>query len=141
MNETDFKNWIKKCEGYNNKPYFDIVGKTTIGWGRNLSDNGISMDEAELLFHNDLKRALSDVAPYAWFQDSPEHTQAALVNMSFNMGLTRLLGFKRMIAALNAKNYTLAAREALDSKWASQVGRRATDVALMMIGGRDEPKA
>lgn len=137
MNEMDFKNWLKKCEGYNNKPYLDTVGKTTIGWGRNLSDNGISLDEAELMFQNDLKRALSDLAPYPWFKDSPEHVQAALVNMSFNLGLTKLLLFKRMIAAISAKNYSQAAREALDSRWASQVGKRATDIALMIIGGKD----
>lgn len=140
MNEMDFKNWLKHCEGYSDKPYMDTVEKITIGWGRNLSDNGISVDEAELMFQNDLKRALTDLNPFPWFVNSPENVQAALVNMSFNLGITRLLGFKRMIAAINEKNYTLAAREALDSKWASQVGRRATDIALMIIGAKDEPK-
>lgn len=124
--------WIKGDEGYNNKLYKDIVNKWTIGYGRNLEDNGISPDEGELMFQNDLARAVKDVQNYTWFQLAPDSVQLALVNMSFNLGLTRLLGFKKMIAALTDKNYTKAAIEALDSKWANQVGQRAKDIAIMI---------
>ena len=40
--------------------------------------------------------------------------------------------------ALTAKDYTKASIEALDSKWATQVGQRAKDVALMMRQGNAE---
>lgn len=58
------------------------------------------------------------------------------MNMCFNLGISRLKGFKRMIVALEKKNYTVAAMEALDSKWSTQVGQRAKDIALMIREGK-----
>ena len=58
-----------------------------------------------------------------------------LISMCFNLGIHRLLGFSKMIKALLSKDYTTAAIEALDSKWAQQVGQRAKDVAVMIRQG------
>ena len=52
--------------------------------------------------------------------------------MCFNLGIVKLLKFEKMIKALEQKNYSQAAKEALHSKWASQVGKRAIDVAVMI---------
>lgn len=117
-------------------PYIDTVGELTIGWGRNLDDNGLSKEEADFLFDNDFNRCERELGAYAWYTDQPEGVKGALMNMCFNLGLPRLLGFKRMIAALEAKNYNLVAKEALDSKWATQVGDRAKDVAVMLREGK-----
>jgi len=132
---TNLKEWIKKCEGYKPKPYLDTLGKLSIGYGRNLKDNGISLEEANFMFENDLARCQKELYPYSWYLHQPLHIQYALVNMCFNLGLTKLLGFKKMIQALEEKNYTKAAMEALDSKWATQVKGRAKQVALMMREG------
>jgi len=117
-------------------PYIDTAGKLTIGYGRNLDDRGISQAEADFLFDNDFANCQRELSDCDWYRDQPEGVQAALINMCFNLGLPRLKGFKRMIAALEAKNYTLAALEALDSKWATQVGQRAKDVAVMLREGK-----
>lgn len=117
-------------------PYTDSVGKLTIGYGRNLNDNGISKKEADFLFDNDFNSCERELSKYTWYTSQPEGVQAALINMRFNLGLKRLLGFKRMIAALKVKNYTLVAQEALDSKWATQVGQRAKDIAVMLREGK-----
>lgn len=116
-------------------PYTDTVGKLTIGWGRNLEENGISQEEADYLFDNDIAICEKELSKCKWYVDQPEGVQAALLNMCFNLGLPRLKGFKRMISALKEKNYTQAAIEALDSKWAKQVGQRAKDVAVMLREG------
>lgn len=115
--------------------YLDTVGKQTIGWGRNIEDNGISKEEADFMFDNDFARCQRELAPFPWYVNQPQNVQDALMNMCFNMGIGRLLGFKKMIVALTVKDYTKAAIEALDSKWAGQVGQRAKDVALMMRQG------
>ncbi len=130
--DEDLKAWLRHNEGYDNMPYIDTVGKLTIGYGRNLQDNGISREEAEFFLENDIKRAIKDVEGFSWYQLAPESTKRGLVNMSFNLGLPRLLSFRKMIEALINKDYTKAAVEALDSKWAHQVGQRAKDVALMI---------
>jgi lysozyme len=117
------------------RPYIDTVGKLTIGWGHNIQDEGITQEEADFIFENDFAECLKELAPYVWYVDQPQHVQDALVNMCFNMGITKLLGFKKMIRALILKDYTNAAIEALDSRWAQQVGNRAKDVALMIRQG------
>lgn len=126
---------IKQHEGLRLKPYLDTVNKLTIGYGRNIDDLGISIEEAEFLLQNDLKRCREQLAPYPWYVNQPKNVQDALLNMCFNIGINRLLGFKRMITALIVKDYTKAAIEALDSKWATQVGQRAKDIALMIRQG------
>lgn len=132
---TNLKSWIKQCEGFNDHPYLDTVGKVTIGWGRNLDDRGISVDEAELMLTNDINLCHEELLNYIWYQIQPEPVKWALINMCFNMGLSKLLSFKKMIAALCHKDYTTAAQEALNSKWALQVGQRAKDVAVMIREG------
>ncbi len=128
-NET--QRWVKINEGLKLKAYVDTNGHLSIGWGRNL-ENGIRPDEAELMFQNDLKQTVSELTNYEWFVDQPQHVKNALINMNFNLGITKFLGFKKMIAAIIDRNYTLAAIEALDSLWAKQVGQRAKDIALMI---------
>jgi len=131
----NLKDWIKNHEALRLHLYLDTVGKQTIGWGRNIEDNGISKEEADFMFDNDFARCQRELAPFMWYVNQPENVQNALMNMCFNMGIARLLGFKKMIMALTVKDYTKAAIEALDSKWAGQVGQRAKDVALMMRQG------
>ncbi len=133
----NLKEWIKYHEALKLQLYLDTVGKQTIGYGRNIEDNGISKEEADIMFNNDFARCQSELAPYPWYTEQPKNVQNALMNMCFNLGITRLLGFKRMIKALEQKDYTKAALEALDSSWANQVGMRAKDVALMIREGQD----
>ena len=126
--------WIKLCEGLKLTVYVDTMGHESIGWGRNL-DNGIRIDEAELMFQNDLKQTVSELEQCDWYVMQPEHVKNALINMNFNLGIHKLLQFKNMIAALKDKDYTNAAIHALDSLWSKQVGQRAKDIALMIRQG------
>lgn len=135
MSTIFVKEWIKAHEGFQSHPYLDTVGKVTLGYGRNIDDNGISVDEAEYLLGNDIQRCIEELSHYNWYVDQPIHVQNSLINMCFNLGINRLLGFKNMILALIEKDYTRAAIEALDSKWAHQVPRRARDIALMIRDG------
>ena len=67
--------------------------------------------------------------------DLDQVRQEALVNMCFNLGFTRLTKFTNMMAAMAEGKYSLAATEALDSKWAKQVGKRSRDIAHMLEFG------
>ncbi len=123
---------LKRDEGLRPKPYRCSAGKLTIGYGRNIEDVGITEDEAEILLDHDIRQARTDLDhALPWWRDLPASWQRGLVNMRFNLGLTRLLGFKRMLAALQAGDGDRAADEALDSKWAQQVGARARRVAAL----------
>ncbi len=123
-------------EGLRLKPYFDTVGKLTIGVGRNLDDVGISEDEAIYMLHADIGRVRVQLAQtFTWYLGLNTARKDVVINMVFNLGLGRFKRFKKTIAAIEVLNWDLAAKEMLKSKWAKQVGRRATELARMMRSG------
>jgi len=127
---------LERDEGVRLKPYLDTVGKTTIGVGRNLTDNGITAAEARMLLQNDLSRIsgeLDRVVP--WWREMSDSRQNALVNMAFNLGMPRLLTFKKMMLALQSGNFETAWAEAMGSKWAAQVGERSKRIADCFMKG------
>ncbi|MFD2235097.1 glycoside hydrolase family protein [Phaeospirillum tilakii] len=118
------------------KPYRCPAGKLTIGIGRNLDDVGISREEAETLLDHDIAALTADFdRALPWWRGLSEARQRALVNMGINLGLPRLLGFKRMLTALERGEFATAAAEALDSPWAGQVGARAQRIAALLRAG------
>ena len=127
---------IKKHEGLRLYLYECTAGKKTIGYGRNIEDNGITQAEADLMLDEDVVRCIHELtANVPCFRDLDEVRESVLVNMCFNLGWPRLSGFKNMLAALADRDYTKAAEEMLDSKWARQVGSRSDELAAMMASG------
>lgn len=127
---------LQRDEGLRLHPYTDTVGKTTIGYGRNLDDKGISATEAQTLLTNDVadvEAILTNRLP--WFSNLDPIRQAVLVNMTFNMGFNGLEQFTKMLEAAAQGNWDEAATEMLDSKWATQVGDRASRLAQQMKTG------
>lgn len=127
---------IRDEEGLRLKPYTDTAGRLTIGYGRNLTDVGISQLEASDLLENDLTRAVNDVQqalPFFAMLDGVR--QIVLVDMCFNMGIARLKTFVKMLAFVQAGKFFEAAQEMLNSQWADQVGARATRLASAMASG------
>lgn len=136
MDLATLKAELRRDEGVRLNPYKDTVGKTTIGVGRNLDDVGITTEEADYLLENDIGRAAAGLdRALPWWRNLREVRQRALLNMAFNLGLPRLLGFKGMLGALQAGDYAAAAAEARDSAWARQVGARAERIAQMLKEG------
>ena len=116
-------------EGIRLKPYLCPAGKTTIGVGRNLDDVGITQDEAMEMLDNDIDRVKAQLAKaIPWLETKSPDVQRAIANMTFQMGIGALLKFKKMLAALQARDYNAARREALDSAWAKQTPQRAKRV-------------
>lgn len=121
-------------------PYRCPAGKLTIGVGRNLEDNGITREEAYYLCHNDVDtchRQLSLAIPF--YDRLPSDKKEILLNMCFNMGLTRLQGFRRMLAAMAVRDWESAAHEMEDSDWARQVGIRAKRLINKMRNNSPQP--
>ena len=136
MDRTLLKTDLTRDEGLRLRPYQDTVGKLTIGVGRNLDDVGISEAEALVMLEADIDRSVTELNRHLpWLLDRPEPVQRALANMCFNLGWPRLSGFRNMLAALEAGAYDRAAGEALDSRWARQVGARAQRIAALIRTG------
>lgn len=122
-------------EGLKLKVYNDTLGIPTIGVGRNLRDKGISPSEAQFLCENDIADVTGALVHlFPWFLSLSSPRQMALIDMGF-MGPDKLRGFTGMIAAIQANDFQTASAQMLNSKWAAQVGVRATDLAKIMRNG------
>ena len=127
---------LKRDEGVELKAYQDTEGIWTIGIGRNLQDVGVSMDEAEYMLANDIDVAVGELQrTFDWFEGLSDARQRVCINMCFNLGLTRLLGFKKFLAAMAAGDWETAGVEMLDSKWSRQVGARSTRLKDLLLEG------
>jgi len=58
-----------------------------------------------------------------------------MVDISFNLGQTRLRGFKNALAAMGERDWEEASEQFMDSRWAEQVGNRANELAEMIRTG------
>lgn len=130
MNKIDL---IKKHEGLSLKPYHCTAEKLSIGYGRNLDDNGITKEEAEILLCHDILNCENelDLNLNDW-RNLSEPRKSVLVNMVFNLGYPRFSKFKKMLQAIEDKDFDRAAAEMLDSRWARQVGNRAIELSEIM---------
>jgi lysozyme len=129
---------IKHHEGVVKHAYTDSRGYLTIGVGRLIDKElggGLSDDEVDYLLANDLKRCQAEAETYGWFAGLNEPRQAVVISLLFNLGKPRWDKFKKAQAAIEAGDYGEAAAQMLDSRWADQVGKRADDMAGMMISG------
>lgn len=118
------------------------AGFLTIGYGHNLDvnpicglgeDSCIKDEYAVEILRDDCHAVAVQLDGYIpWWRDLCEPRQAVLLNMAFNMGVAGLLGFKNMLRAVQSGDYGLARQEMLNSRWASQVGRRAPELAKQM---------
>jgi lysozyme len=129
---------LKRHEGVRSHVYLCSAGYETIGVGRNISKSGLGMsaDEVDYLLENDIERVIKELSSeYPWFKDLDDVRKDAMIDISFNLGATRLRGFKRALAAMEVADYKTAAKEFLDSKWSRDVKGRATELCYMIEMG------
>lgn len=137
MDVFQVQNMIKKHEGLSLKVYKDTMGVLTVGYGHALHEGSrIPADVAERLFREDYVIAERGYQSLELRLDPVR--RAVIISMVFNLGLAGVKKFKKMLAAIRNHDYELAALEMLDSKWASQVKRRADTLAVMMNTGEPD---
>lgn len=135
MTET-LKDRLVRHEGFRARAYKDTLGKLTIGYGRCLTTNGISDDEAELMLNNDIedaKLALSQSFP--WSLGLNDFRKDVLTEMIFQLGVKGVSGFPKMIAAIRIGDFGGAAKEMLNSAWHVQTPARCEELAEIMLNG------
>ena len=133
---------LKRHEGVKTHAYKDHLGYITVGVGRCLEDGigvGLSEDEINYLLLNDIKRCSLELnTEFDWFSGLDAVRKDAMINLCFNVGLPRLKGFVKALAAMEAQDYGAAADEFFDSRWATQVGSRAVEVCAMIRTGKNQ---
>ena len=114
------------------------AGYETIGVGRNISESGLglSKDEVEYLLKNDILRCRNELlGEYDWFENLDSVRQEAMIDLSFNLGQTKLRTFVKALGHMADGNYEEAGREFYNSRWAEQVGDRSLEVCQMIGSG------
>ena len=139
MDQAKLEASIMAHEGQKLFPYTDSAGKTTIGVGRNLTDRGISSEESLYLLGNDIQSAIRTAEAQSWWPAiaNDDVRGRAVVEMLFNLGLGGLSTFKDALACLGNADFSGAAANFMDSKWAQQVGNRAIVLTKMIETGCD----
>ena len=132
---------IREEEGRSPRVYRDTLGNLTVGVGHRvvpaddleLGDE-VSDERVEELFWADLRtaeRGAKRICKVLGHQ--PWEVLHALTCMVFQMGYAGTTGFKKTLSALWDKDYELAAKEMLDSRWArEQTPARAARLAALV---------
>jgi len=119
--------------------YQDSEGYWTLGYGRLIDASlggGISDGEANFLLRNDVSSVYGElIQAYPWIDQISAVRREAFINQAFNLGLTRFGGFKLMLKAAENGSWDECAEQALDSKWAKQVGQRAVELSEQLRTG------
>ena len=133
---------LKMEEGFRANPYKCTANRLTIGYGRNLDDMGLSEPEATYLLVNDVNRCVLELKKaFDWYESLDSELQAVLVELNFWLGLTRLRGFKKCLAALRSGNRPEAAAELLSSRLYRQVPGRCQRYADRIKGDQNGNQA
>lgn len=117
---------LKVHEGFRGLPYKCSEGYNTIGYGTLLP---LSEEEAELLLIYRLKKIDESLKSIEFYKDLPIEIQNVLINMTYNLGISGLLKFKKTLFYLEHKKYKKASKEMLNSRWANQVKNRAIELS------------
>jgi len=137
MNIEELRDQLKIDEGVKYEIYNDHLGYATFGIGHLIvggdEEHGkpvgtaVSEERVNAIFEEDVQKYISESKKvFPNLDDLPETAQQVIVNMCFNMGAPRLSQFKKFIAGVNKGDWPTAAIEMMDSRWANQVGDRAT---------------
>jgi len=143
--DSDLISDLKRDEGVVLHTYKDHLGYKTIGTGH-LTDerkggiplrkiigedkDNITMDENDTILKYDIDRTSKEVeSKIPWLKKKPEPVKKSIINMAFNLGTNGLLKFKNTLKHVKNDEYNEAAHGMLNSKWARQVGNRATRIA------------
>lgn len=136
MNIEKLRQQLIIDEGQVNEIYNDHLGYATFGIGHLVIEGdpelgasiGTPVSEERVIecFEKDVQTVISDcrILHDAW-DGYPDEAQQVIANMMFNMGRTRLGGFKNFRAALEESDWERAGKEGRDSKWYRQVTNRA----------------
>lgn len=131
---------LRHDEGMQLKPYRCSAGKLTIGVGRNLDDNGITITTANQMLDEDIDHAVASavriVGIDSWATMHPMR-QLGMINMLFNLGEERFRKWVPTIVLIKQKRWQAVADRIQfhNPKYREQVGSRVDRIAAMFRDG------
>ena len=141
-NETyldDLVEQLKIHEGYRAKTYHCTADELTIGIGFRVEDLSLDLDICEEILKRKLLQQEDELrSNFEWFDSLPKKAKIVLMDMLYNLGLPTLKKFKKTLGYIKDGDWKDASLEMLDSRWARQVGNRATNLSKLMASIEDD---
>ncbi len=127
------------ASGVNLGPGAVLKGWPTVGVGRNLAGVEMSDGAINFLLSEDIATANLQAANMygSVFSSWDDARQRAVIEMIFNLGMTKYRQFLTMSHDIIDNDWAGAAVSALDSLWARQVGDRSKRIAYQLQYGKD----
>jgi lysozyme len=135
-------------EGRKNVSYKDSLGLLTGGIGHLLRQNETGQfpegspinDEQIEKWYNEDSISATKIAQKLMgdgWGDLSEIRKRALIDLSYNLGESRLSKFVSFLSALKQKDYQAAGQELRNSKWYGQVKSRGPAIVTMVVSNTD----
>ena len=142
-NPNKLKEEIIRDEGVVYEIYNDHLGLATFGIGHLVKDGDpekgqpvgtpVSKERVDEVWEHDFTEHVEECGKlYPDLEHYPDEVQRVLVNMTFNMGMTRLSKFKNFKSAIERNDWKQAAVEGRDSRCYNQVTNRAERLMTML---------
>ena len=135
MHYRELKKRIKKNEGFSLKPYKDQLGYLTIGYGHlilpnetYLLKNKTNKLQLNSIFDQDFERALGDYKRFIKQKHHNRKDKELLIEMTYQMGVKRVLKFKKLISNMQKNKKHLVCFEMMDSLWYTQTPNRVKNL-------------
>ena len=124
---------IKENEGYRAKVYTDTLGFDTIGYGFAIKDLELDEEVCDLILDKKLDKLIDATnKKFPFLRELPQDKCEVVFEMVYQLGLNGVSMFKKMLKALENKDYDKASAEMLDSLWAKQTPNRAIKLSNKM---------
>ena len=120
---------ICENEGFRSNPYQCSEGVWTIGHGITY----LTEEESRRIVADRIaEKHLGLGGTLDWYDGLPPEVQGVILEMTFQMGTSGMLKFKKMIKAMVDKQWGLASEEMKDSKWYRQTPGRCERLAQIV---------
>lgn len=150
--DKDIMAMIKRHEGFKLKPYKDSLGLWTIGVGHLIGDGRslppewnreFTNQEVDALFAKDYEEHKKLAMKSPGWEKANKTGQAAIIDLTFNMGGGWYKIFKKASAAMAEGDFKTAADQLMyknpatgeTSRWYDQVKGRAVEIVAMLRQG------
>ena len=123
-------------EGFATVPTKNCLGELSIGFGRNLYQQGVSEYEAEWMLERDIVQLQEEVSQaFPIFNQLSEVRKLVLLNIAFTIRIAGLKAQRKLLAALCVEDFTIAANEILHTNWIPGCLDRKEELSMMMKAG------
>jgi lysozyme len=140
LNYKNLKKRIKKNEGFSIKPYKDQLGFLTIGYGhlilsveKNLKEKTTKKKKLEEIFNNDFNMSLNDFNKFLKPLIKKQKDSELLIEMIFQMGIIKVLGFKKLLYNIRKTNKYMVCFEMMNSFWYKQTPSRVKKLIVVFL--------